>query len=169
MRTYVPLIWQRNPAFTSTPSRAAAVVRSTDHNLLNLFELYRASRWQTLIYLRLPNALPYFLAGLRIAGGLAPLGLAAVVACIVHFVPDGRWYVDARPGIALKALTWDTVYLLVVGAIAAPLSYLLLRIAERRRAPRRGRWVAATIGVLAGGLLGLYVATIGALVMAGPH
>jgi hypothetical protein len=105
----------------------------------------------------------------RIAAWLAPLGLAAVVASIVHFVPDGRWYVDARPGIALKALTWDTVYLLVVGVIAAPLSYLLLRIAERRRVPRRGRWVAATIGVLAGGLLGLYVATIGALVMAGPH
>ena len=52
-------------------------LRSTDHNLLNLFELYRASRWQTLIFLQLPNALPYFLAGLRIAGGLALI--AAVV------------------------------------------------------------------------------------------
>ena len=41
----------------------AGPAQSTDHNLLNLFELYGASRWQTLIHLRLPNALPYFLAG----------------------------------------------------------------------------------------------------------
>lgn len=53
-------------------------LKSTDHNLLNLFELYGASRWQTLIYLKMPNALPYFLAGLKIAGGLALI--AAVVA-----------------------------------------------------------------------------------------
>ena len=59
-------------------SNTAQGLHSTDHNLLNLFELYGASRWQTLIHLRLPNALPYFLAGLRIAGGLALI--AAVVA-----------------------------------------------------------------------------------------
>jgi NitT/TauT family transport system permease protein len=53
-------------------------LRSTDHNLLSLFELYGANRWQTLVYLKLPSALPYFLAGLRIAGGLALI--AAVVA-----------------------------------------------------------------------------------------
>ena len=35
-------------------------------------------RWQTLRYLRLPAALPYFLGGLRISGGLALIG--AVVA-----------------------------------------------------------------------------------------
>ena len=65
-------------AFFPVLSNTAQGLRSTDHNLLNLFELYHASRWQTLIHLRLPNALPYFLAGLRIAGGLALI--AAVVA-----------------------------------------------------------------------------------------
>jgi len=65
-------------AFFPVLSNTAQGLHSTDHNLLNLFELYRASRWQTLILLRLPNALPYFLAGLRIAGGLALI--AAVVA-----------------------------------------------------------------------------------------
>jgi NitT/TauT family transport system permease protein len=65
-------------AFFPVLSNTAQGLRSTDHNLLNLFELYGASRWQTLIHLRLPNALPYFLAGLRIAGGLALI--AAVVA-----------------------------------------------------------------------------------------
>jgi NitT/TauT family transport system permease protein len=65
-------------AFFPVLSNTAQGLHSTDHNLLNLFELYGASRWQTLILLRLPNALPYFLAGLRIAGGLALI--AAVVA-----------------------------------------------------------------------------------------
>ncbi len=65
-------------AFFPILSNTAQGLHSTDHNLLNLFELYGANRWQTLIHLRLPNALPYFLAGLRIAGGLALI--AAVVA-----------------------------------------------------------------------------------------
>ena len=51
---------------------------SADHNLLDLFQLCRASRWQQLVLLRLPSALPYFLGGLRIGGGLALIG--AIVA-----------------------------------------------------------------------------------------
>ena len=65
-------------AFFPILSNTTQGLRSTDHNLLNLFELYGASRWQTLVHLQIPNALPYFLAGLRIAGGLALI--AAVVA-----------------------------------------------------------------------------------------
>ncbi len=65
-------------AFFPILSNTTQGLRSTDHNLLNLFELYGASRWQTLFLLKLPNALPYFLAGLKIAGGLALI--AAVVA-----------------------------------------------------------------------------------------
>lgn len=65
-------------AFFPILSNTTQGLKSTDHNLLNLFELYGASRWQTLIHLKLPNALPYFLAGVRIGGGLALI--AAVVA-----------------------------------------------------------------------------------------
>jgi NitT/TauT family transport system permease protein len=53
-------------------------LNSADPSLRDLFRLYKASRWQTMRYLRLPSALPYFLAGLRISGGLALIG--AVVA-----------------------------------------------------------------------------------------
>lgn len=53
-------------------------LNSTDHNLRDLFRIYGATRWQRLRYLQLPSALPYFLGGLRIAGGLALIG--AVVA-----------------------------------------------------------------------------------------
>jgi NitT/TauT family transport system permease protein len=53
-------------------------LRSVNPDLAALFRLYRASRWDTLIRLRVPSAMPYFFAGLRVAGGLALIG--AVVA-----------------------------------------------------------------------------------------
>jgi NitT/TauT family transport system permease protein len=53
-------------------------LRSADANLRDLLRLYRASPWQRLRYLLVPSALPYFLTGLKIAGGLALIG--AVVA-----------------------------------------------------------------------------------------
>lgn len=65
-------------AFFPILSNMVSGLKSVDHNLLNLFELYGASRWQTLIYLKLPSSLPYFAAGLRIGGGLSLI--AAVVA-----------------------------------------------------------------------------------------
>ncbi|HUB64238.1 MAG TPA: ABC transporter permease subunit [Methylocella sp.] len=65
-------------AFFPILSNTALGLASADRNLIDLFTLYRATRWQTLIYLRLPAALPYFLGGLRIGGGLALIG--AIVA-----------------------------------------------------------------------------------------
>lgn len=50
---------------------------SADRRLVELFRLYQASRWQTLVRLKLPAALPHFLAGLRIGGGLALIGAIA--------------------------------------------------------------------------------------------
>ena len=49
-------------------------LNSVDPNLRDLFALSGATRWQTLTQLKLPTALPYFLGGLRIAGGLALIG-----------------------------------------------------------------------------------------------
>lgn len=84
------IIWLRNNTFAALVvcawivalfpiiSNTTLGLNSADHNLANLFQLYKASRWQTLLYLRFPSALPYFLGGLRISGGLALIG--AVVA-----------------------------------------------------------------------------------------
>jgi NitT/TauT family transport system permease protein len=47
---------------------------STDRALVDLFRMWRASRLQQLLLLRLPAALPYFFTGLRIAATLAPIG-----------------------------------------------------------------------------------------------
>ncbi len=65
-------------AFFPILSNTAQGLASTDRNLLDLYRLYGASRVQTLRLLRLPSALPYFLGGLRIGGGLALIG--AIVA-----------------------------------------------------------------------------------------
>ena len=65
-------------AFFPILSNTALGLASADHNLVDLFDLYRASRFKQLIHLRLPAALPYFLGGLRIGGGLALIG--AIVA-----------------------------------------------------------------------------------------
>ena len=65
-------------AFFPILSNTTLGLNSADHNLLNLFQLYKATRFQTLRYLRLPSALPYFLGGLKISGGLSLIG--AVVA-----------------------------------------------------------------------------------------
>jgi NitT/TauT family transport system permease protein len=65
-------------AFFPILSNTTLGLNSADHNLLNLFQLYKATRFQTLLNLRLPAALPYFLGGLKISGGLSLIG--AVVA-----------------------------------------------------------------------------------------
>ncbi len=65
-------------AFFPVFSNTAAGLAAAPSELLDLFRLNGASRWQTLMLLRLPAALPYFLAGLRVSGGLALVG--AVVA-----------------------------------------------------------------------------------------
>ena len=65
-------------AFFPILSNMVTGLKSVDHNLLNLFELYGASRLQILLQLKIPAAMPYFMAGLRIGGGLALI--ASVVA-----------------------------------------------------------------------------------------
>jgi NitT/TauT family transport system permease protein len=59
-------------------SSTSVGLRSVDPGLADLFRMTRASKWQTLVRLRVPSALPYFFAGLRVSSGLALIG--AVVA-----------------------------------------------------------------------------------------
>ena len=65
-------------AFFPILSNTTLGLNSVDRNLLDLFKLNGATRWQQLWHLRLPAAMPYFLGGLKIAGGLSLIG--AVVA-----------------------------------------------------------------------------------------
>ena len=65
-------------AFFPILSNTTLGLNSVDRNLRDLFKLNGATHWQQLRYLRLPAAMPYFLGGLKIAGGLSLIG--AVVA-----------------------------------------------------------------------------------------
>ena len=65
-------------AFFPMLSNTAIGMKSADHGLRNVFELYGASRWKRLRYLQLHSALPFILAGARISAGLSVIG--AVVA-----------------------------------------------------------------------------------------
>lgn len=65
-------------AFFPILSNTTLGLNSVDRNLIDLFRLNGATRLQQLWHLRLPAAMPYFLGGLKIAGGLSLIG--AVVA-----------------------------------------------------------------------------------------
>ena len=65
-------------AFFPILSNTVIGLKSADSNLRDLFQLYEASPWQRFRYLLVPTATPFFMAGLKIAGGLALIG--AVVA-----------------------------------------------------------------------------------------
>ena len=58
------------PLLTNTISG----LKSTESNHLDLMKLYRANKYQLLRYVVLPNALPYFLSGLKVSTGLALIG-----------------------------------------------------------------------------------------------
>lgn len=83
-------------AFFPVVSNTAVGLNSTDRNLLDLFRLHDANGLQKLLLLRLPNALPYYLAGLRISGGLALIG-----AVVAEFVAGTG---GARSGLAYRIL-----------------------------------------------------------------
>jgi len=61
-------------AFFPILSNAAQGLKSTDFNLLELTRLYGASRWQTLVKVQMPSALPALLTGMKIGGVIALIG-----------------------------------------------------------------------------------------------
>jgi len=121
-------------AFFPILSNTILGLNSADHNLINLFQLYGANRWQTLRYLRLPAALPYFLGGLRISGGLALIG--AVVAEFVAGsggTASGLAFRIPEAGYQLKIPRMFAALVMVSGAgiviflVLSLISHLLLR------------------------------------------
>lgn len=61
-----------------------AGLRATSPELVDLFRLYRASRFDLLFKLKLPSAVPHIVTGLKISSGLAMIG-----AVIGEFIAGG--------------------------------------------------------------------------------
>ncbi|MDB5543943.1 MAG: transporter ATP-binding protein [Hyphomicrobiales bacterium] len=117
-------------AFFPILSNTALGLASADHNLRDLFELYRASRWQEMALLRLPSALPYFLGGLRIAGGLALIGaIAAEIAAGAAGQGAGLAYRIVEAGYRLNIPRMFAALVLI--SVAGVIIYLLLEAMSR--------------------------------------
>jgi NitT/TauT family transport system permease protein len=100
------------PVFANTAEGLA----SAPHELTDLFRLYGAGRWKTLRLLRLPAALPFFLTGLRISGGLALVG-----AVVAEFVAGSGGFAS---GLAYRIL--EAGYRLEIARMFAALVLLSL-------------------------------------------
>jgi NitT/TauT family transport system permease protein len=109
-------------------------LNSVDRNLAGLFQLYGASRMQTLRYLKLPSALPFMLGGLRIAGGLSLIGaVVAEIAAGSAGAGSGLAYRIAESGYRLNIPRMFAALLLlsaagiVIYGLLALTSHLVLR------------------------------------------
>ena len=130
-------------AFFPVLANTTLGLNSVDHNLLALFELYKASRWQVLWNLKLPSALPQMLTGLRIAGGLSLIGaVVAEIAAGSAGAGSGLAYRIAESGYRLNiprmfaALLLLSVAGIVIFYLLLLINYLALR-----------RWHESALGV----------------------
>ncbi len=121
-------------AFFPVLSNTTLGLNSVDRNLAGLFQLYGASRLQTLAYLKLPAALPHILGGLRIAGGLSLIGaVVAEIAAGSAGAGSGLAYRIAESGYRLNIPRMFAALLLlsaagiVIYALLALTSHLVLR------------------------------------------
>lgn len=120
-------------AFFPILSNTTLGLRSADHNLLDLFRLYGASRWQILTRLQLPTALPFLLAGMKIAGGLALIGTVVAEFTAGSGTATGLAWRIAEAGNRLEiAKMFAALLLLAALGIAiffllATLEHLMLR------------------------------------------
>lgn len=128
-------------AFFPILSNTALGLASADHNLRNLFELYGASRMQELLHLRLPAALPYFLGGLRIGGGLALIGaIVAEIAAGSAGQGSGLAFRIVESGYRLNIPRMFAALILI--SVAGILIFLLLSLVSNLLL---GRWHESAI------------------------
>ena len=121
-------------AFFPVLANTTLGLNSVDHNLADLFRLYGASRWQMLVELKLPAALPQMLAGIKIAGGLSLIGaVVAEIAAGSAGAGSGLAYRIAESGYRLNIPRMFAALLLLslagiaIFALLSWLTYLALR------------------------------------------
>ena len=122
-------------------SNVTAGLLALDANHRDLFRLYRAGRWPTLVRLRLPTAMGHLALGLRISCGLAVIG--AIVG--EFFVGRG----GDSPGLGAVMDRW-----LAMGKTDALMAAVLL-------SSLLGLLMFTVVGLLTNRLLGRYLAGSG--------
>ncbi len=121
-------------AFFPVLANTTLGLNSVDRNLVDLFELYGASRLAVLLRLKLPSALPYMLGGLKIAGGLSLIGaVVAEIAAGSAGAGSGLAFRIAEAGYRLDIPRMFAALILLSAAgvviffALSAVSYLLLR------------------------------------------
>ncbi len=125
-------------AFFPILSNTAAGLAATPTELLDLFRLNGATRWQTLFLLRLPSALPNFLTGLRVSGTLALVG-----AVVAEFVAGSGGFasglayriIEASYRLEIPRMFAALVLLGISGIVIYAILGLLERFLLRKRDP----------------------------------
>jgi NitT/TauT family transport system permease protein len=111
--------------FPIVVNTATGIESATDNELI-LFRAMEASRWKTLWKLKLPTALPYVFAGLKIAAVLAVIG--AVVADILS---GGTGGLGKQIMVASIDLRTSTIFaLIVLLSIVGLVVFMIVAIAE---------------------------------------
>ena len=113
---------------------------STDRGMLELFTVLQATKAQEIFQLRLPSALPYFLAGVKIAATLAPIG-AISGEFLAGTTPDSLGYLlliyrsdpGKMPEVFAIALMACALGFLFVGAVQWASTRLLRHWHESER------------------------------------
>jgi NitT/TauT family transport system permease protein len=122
-------------AFFPVLANTTLGLNSVDRNLLELFRLYRASRMQTLLRLKLPAALPHMLGGMKIAGGLSLIGaVVAEIAAGSAGAGSGLAYRIAESGYRLNIprMFAALILLSVTGIVIFAALSLVTQLALRR-------------------------------------
>lgn len=100
---------------------------SVEPSALELMRSYAASEWVVMVRVRIPNALPYFLTGLKVSTVLALIG------AIVGEYFGGASNVIGRIVVqSASALRWDVSWAaIILGSTAGIVLYLVIVAAER--------------------------------------
>jgi NitT/TauT family transport system permease protein len=123
-------------AFFPVLSNTLVGLRATDRRLEELFELYDAGRLQALARLRLPAALPYVVAGLRISSTLSVIG--AIVGEYIAGIGGG----EAGLGFAItqSAIRLETPYLFAAAITSSILGIAFFQLVKALSRRLLGSW-----------------------------
>lgn len=101
--------------------------RNCDKDLLTLLKMMKASKWQILYHVKIPNSLPYFYAGLKVSVSYA--FIAAVVAeWLGGFEGLGVYMIKAK-----KLFQYDTMFaIIILTSLISLLSIYLVTISEKK-------------------------------------
>ena len=105
-------------------------LNSVDKNMSDLFKLYNASKWQTMMKLRIPAAMPFIMSGLKVSCTLAIIG--SITGEYIAGIGGGKGGLGYA--ITVAAVQLKTPYLFacaIAGALFGIVFYLLVSMASR--------------------------------------